>query len=137
MSVSLFVPEHAENDSQNLQNHTSRSRRKCRWVTSLKQYTATVVDEYLQKFDDPHHFHDGTLHIHQTLFSLDSPLTIFQAIRAASHGQSLTSTSSTIHYKRKALSDAAGAVNKIRRTEGAWVEEDKKRGATDADTIKG
>ncbi|TVY59376.1 hypothetical protein LSUE1_G010186, partial [Lachnellula suecica] len=132
--VSLFVPEHAESDSQNLQSRTRRTRR---WVTSLKQYTATITEKYLQKFDDPHHFHDGTLHIHQTLFSLDSPLTIFQAIRAAFHDQILPSTSSTIHRKRKALGDIAGAVNKIQRRERAWADKVKKRGEIELDTIKG
>lgn len=99
-------------------------------VTSLKQYTATITDEYLQKFDDPYHFHDSALHIHQKSFRIDLPSTMFQAIQEASRAQNLSLVPLTQSKKRKALCDITGGANKVRRTERVEANGNKGRGST-------
>ncbi|KUJ08727.1 uncharacterized protein LY89DRAFT_599204, partial [Mollisia scopiformis] len=74
LKVSLFVSEHTKDTSTNVQSHASSPPA---WITSLKQYTATIADAYLQKFDDPYHFHASTLHIYQTLYHINILATIF------------------------------------------------------------
>ncbi|KAF8855839.1 hypothetical protein BDZ45DRAFT_692215 [Acephala macrosclerotiorum] len=93
--VSLFVPEHTAGTSSTDKQSDSSGMPQA-LITSLKQYTATITDEYLQKFDDPYHFHDSALHIHQESFPIDLPSTMFQAIQAASRAQNLSLVPSTI-----------------------------------------
>jgi len=104
--VSLFVSEHTKDTLLNVQSHASSPPA---WITSLKQYTATITDEYLQKFDDPYHFHASTLHIYQTSYHINSPATIFQAMKAGSRTPNLSLDSSTTGEKRKALSEITKA----------------------------
>ncbi|KAH6667393.1 hypothetical protein B0J14DRAFT_658843 [Halenospora varia] len=102
--VSLFVPEHtAGTSSTDKQSNSSRTPQAL--VTSLKQYTATITDEYLQKFDDPYHFHDSALHIHQESFRIGLPSTMFQAIQEASRAQNLSLVPSTIRSRRMGTRD--------------------------------
>ncbi|KAH8586485.1 hypothetical protein B0O99DRAFT_602445 [Bisporella sp. PMI_857] len=122
--VSLFVPEHTAGTSST----DKQSRTPQALVTSLKQYTATITDEYLQKLDDPYHFHDSALHIHQESFRVGLPSTMFQAIRAASRAQNLSLVPSTISKKRKALGDITEVANKVRRTERVEADGNKGRG---------
>lgn len=86
------------------------------WFTSLKQYTTIITDEYLQKLEDPCHFHDGNLQIHQTSFPIEFPSTIFQAIREASGTLTLPLAISNTSTKRKVSGDiTAEQVNKVQR----------------------
>lgn len=72
--MSLFVPT-SEKQSKSSGGKPS---------TLLTQYTAIVSQEYLQKFDDPYHYHNATLDVYQTSFPLNQPGAIFHAIRDAS-----------------------------------------------------
>lgn len=88
-------------------------------VTGLTQYTAIVTREYLQKFDDPYHFSDSALHVHQTSWGLDQLPALFIALQGASgvsHSLEtpLPSPAATTK-KRKALDDITGSPNQAPR----------------------
>jgi hypothetical protein len=91
-----------------------------RWDTTLIQYTVVVPEEYLQKFDDPYHFHDCTLDIYQKPPPINQPRGIYQAIKEAS---GIPDPESGL--KRKALRDITDAShNRVREPKCTKHEED-------------
>jgi hypothetical protein len=110
-----------------MDKQSNSSRTPQALVTSLKQYTVIIADEYLQKFDDTYHFYDSALHIHQESFRIGLPSTMFQAIQEASHAQNLSLVPSTKSKRRKALGDITEVANKVRRTERAEANSNKER----------
>jgi hypothetical protein len=91
------------------------------WDTTLIQYTVVVPEDYLQKFDDPYHFHDCTLDIYQKPLPINQPMSIYQAIIKAS---GIPGPASGL--KRKALRDIMDAGhNSAREPKRTKHEEDK------------
>jgi len=90
-------------------------------VTSLTQYTALITNEYLQKFDDPYRYSDGTLYVHQVPWSLDQLPAICEAIQDASgvshHHQTPLPSPTVLRKKRKALDNITGSSNQAQRVQ--------------------
>lgn len=69
LKVPLFVP------------NTTAPPIKNKRPLLISHYTIDVLEEYLQIFDDPHHFHDNTLHIRRTSYNiLEEPIATCRAI---------------------------------------------------------
>jgi hypothetical protein len=119
MQISLFVPDHAPASTCPI-NAQSISERSL--ITTLKQYTAIITDEYLQKIDNPFRSYSYTLSVHQKLFSLDKPsaiCSIFQAIQKASGLRILSAADLDARQKkRKALGERSEEeMNRRQRTQ--------------------
>ncbi|KAL5331121.1 hypothetical protein ACEPPN_000650 [Leptodophora sp. 'Broadleaf-Isolate-01'] len=110
-TISIFVPKHTTPATRS--NPSTRSRAL---VTSLTRYTVNITEDYLLKFDDPYHFHHGTLHIYQTSIPIEMPSAIFKGIQEASGHRSATTTSNA-KRKRELLCDISEVT--VRRAQGA------------------
>lgn len=93
------------------------------WDTALIQYTVVIPEGYLQKFDDPYHFHDCTLDIYQKPLPITQPMNIFREIQKASGIRN-----PELCLKRKALGELLDAGhNGALKPKRIKYEEDKDR----------
>ncbi|PVH75618.1 hypothetical protein DL98DRAFT_658018 [Cadophora sp. DSE1049] len=65
--ICLFLPLHTWKSPVSRTQGSKRCKPKP-LVTCWMQYTATITDQYLRKFDDPYHLYDDALVIQQTSF---------------------------------------------------------------------